>query len=42
MQTTMGELRMDEIRLGAVELKFAGIVRANAPIPSGDHIRLTR
>lgn len=25
---------MDEIRLGAVELKFAEIVWANAPIPS--------
>ena len=33
---------MDEIRLGAVELKFAGIVWANAPIPSGELVKICK
>ena len=33
---------MDEIRLGAVELKFAEIVWANAPIPSGELVKICK
>lgn len=33
---------MDEIRLGAVELKFAGIVWSNAPIPSGELVKICK
>lgn len=33
---------MDEIRLGTVELKFAGIVWANAPIPSGELVKICK
>ena len=33
---------MDEIRLGAVELKFAGIVWKNAPLPSGALVKLCK
>ena len=33
---------MDEIRLGAVELKFAEIVWANAPVSSGELVKLCK
>ena len=33
---------MEEIRLGAVELKFAELVWANAPIPSGELVKLCK
>ncbi len=33
---------MDEIRLGAVELRFAEIVWANAPIPSGELVKICK
>ena len=33
---------MDEFRLGAVELRFAGIVWQNEPLPSGELVKLCR